>query len=165
MTMVAEQIVTVGLGEIKTSADGSTVLMALGLGSCIGVALFDPQARVGGLAHVVLPQPPDHNPTPSPKFATVAVPRLYADVLKLGAEKRRLVCKIAGGAQVLTTGTMPNTFRIGERNAEAVVAALSKLGLRAAASDCGGGTGRSLRLTTWDGRVTVKRLGSDWKDL
>jgi chemotaxis protein CheD len=165
MIASAEQTVTVGLGEVKTATGAlATVLLALGLGSCVGVVLFDPLARVGGMAHVVLPEPPEGTATSS-KFATHAVPLLLERVLALGAERERLVCKIAGGAQVLAVGTMRDSFRIGERNVAAVQAALRRLGIVPRAADCGGTTGRSLRLSLSDGRVAVKRLGEDWREL
>ncbi len=164
MTTALEQMLTVGLGEIKAVA-GTGVLMALGLGSCIGIAVWDPQTRISGMAHVVLPAPPDSNPVGGPKFATQAVPMLLDKVAALGANRTRLVCKIAGGAQVLQTSAMRDSFRIGERNREAVLAALRAAGVRVQSEDCGGNVGRSFRLTAEDGRMSVKRLGADWKDL
>ena len=161
----AQRIVSVGLGEIHTGAGAGVVLMALGLGSCIGVAVFDPQARVGGMAHVVLPEPLDAAAPASAKFATVAVPELLARVEGLGADRRRLVCKIAGGAQVLQAAAVRHNFRIGERNLEAVTAALAAIGLRPSAQDCGGTTGRSFQLAIESGRMAVKRLGRDWEPL
>lgn len=161
----AGQIVTVGLGELKTATSTDTVLMALGLGSCVGIALYDPWARVGGMAHVVLPEPLDSSQTRSPKFARGAVASLVEQVLRLGAVRDRLMCKIAGGAQVLTMARLGDNFRIGERNVEAVHVALAAAGIAVHAADCGGTTGRSFRLTVHDGRVAVKRLGQDWRDL
>jgi chemotaxis protein CheD len=165
MTASVERLISVGLGEIHTAVGDDGVLMALGLGSCIGVAVYDPKTRVGGMAHVVLPAPLDPNAPRTAKFATVAVPELLKRVVSLGADTRRLVCKLAGGAQVLNTGAMRDNFRIGERNYEAVTSALREAGIRVHASDCGGNGGRSFRLTVADGRTTVKRLGQDWQEL
>jgi chemotaxis protein CheD len=165
MNLVVEQMLTVGLGEIKLVVDSTVPLLALGLGSCVAVTLFDPVARIGGMAHVVLPGPLDGSKGDSAKFATVAVPRLLEQVLERGAQRSRLVCKLAGGAEVLATSPGRHNFRIGERNIEAVLAQLDRLGIRPRAADCGGKTGRSMRLTVHDGRVTVKRLGQEWQDL
>ncbi len=165
ITTAVEQIVSVGLGEIHVASEAGMVLMALGLGSCVGVAVYDPQARVGGMAHVVLPAPLDPAAPISAKFATVAVPELLERVERLGAERQRLVCKIAGGAQVLQTAASRHNFRIGERNIEAVNAALAEVGVLPSAQDCGGKTGRSLQLAIHSGRVAVKRLGRDWEPL
>jgi len=159
------QVLTVGLGEIHVSREPGAVLMALGLGSCIGVALWDPQERIGGMAHVVLPAPLDEQGAKSAKFATVAVPTLLDQVVRLGAVRRRLICKIVGGAEVLAMSAARHNFRIGERNFEAVHAALKQEGIKVRAEDCGGKTGRSFQLAVIDGRMTVKRLGRDWTEL
>lgn len=165
MTVMDEQIVTVGLGEVRTAAGSNGVLLALGLGSCVAVALYDPKARVGGMAHVVLPAPPDGGDTHALTFATGAIPRLFSDVIAHGGDRARLVCKIAGGARVLATEPGRDLFRIGERNFAAVLTELSALGIRPHASDCGGATGRTFWLSVHDGRTAVKRLGEEWKDL
>lgn len=165
MTTLPPQLVSVGLGELKTATDAETPLVALGLGSCVAIALFDPRSRIGGLVHVVLPAPLDGTLVRHPKFATNAVPMLLETVTKAGASHARLICKIAGGAQVLTTLTARDNFRIGERNIESVLATLAKHGIRPQAADTGGNSGRSMRLTVRDGRVAIKRLGQDWKDL
>lgn len=165
MTLAGERIVAVGLGEIHTANTGETVLISLGLGSCVGVALYDPRALVGGMAHVVLPEPLDERAVPSPKFATIAVPQLVARLKRLGANRRRLVCTIAGGAQVLSTGPARHDFGIGKRNIEAVLAALTAEGIVPRAQDCGGTAGRSFRLQLQEGRMAVKRPGENWRDL
>ncbi|MFN8557079.1 MAG: chemotaxis protein CheD [Dehalococcoidia bacterium] len=164
MTTMVQSLLSVGLGEIKTATQPGMVLTALGLGSCIGVAFYDPVARVGGMAHVVLPAPADTAAEASPKFATVAVPALLQQMLTAGAERRRLVCTIAGGAQVLASVAMRDSFRIGERNIQAVLEALHR-SASGRAPRTGGTTGRSLGLALPDGRVSVKKLGQDWKDL
>jgi chemotaxis protein CheD len=165
LSTAVEQILTVGLGEIHVSADEETLLMALGLGSCVGIAVYDPQERVGGMAHVVLPAPLNDGGMHSNKFATVAVPTLLSRVEGLGARRRRLICKIVGGAEMLATSTLRHNFRIGERNVEAVTAALQQEGIPLQAQDCGGKNGRSFRLAITSGRVAVKRLGKDWQEL
>jgi chemotaxis protein CheD len=114
---------------------------------------------------VVLPEPLDAAGGVSAKFATIAVPRLIDEVLARGGQRRRLACKIAGGAQVLATSSQRHSFRIGERNIEAVKATLKQAGLTPLAEDCGGGTGRSFRLVVGESRVAVKRLGKDWQEM
>jgi chemotaxis protein CheD len=165
MTTATQQLITVGLGEIRTATAADSVLMALGLGSCVALAMVDPRERVGGMAHIVLPEPLDASGAASTKFATVAVPALIEQVLALGAQRARLVCAIAGGAHVLNNGPRPHNARIGERNEEAVLAALKALGMRPRAADCGGTTGRSVRLVIQDATIAVKRLGGDWQEM
>ena len=164
MAVAVDHFIPVGLGDVRFGRDDA-VLMALGLGSCVGVALYDPVLRIGGMAHVVLPAPLDGVATTSGKFATAAIPQLLDGVLRIGAERRRLVCKIAGGAQVLAMGARGDSFKIGERNIAAVNAALTAAGLRPLNADTGGTMGRSFRLTIATSAVAVKRLGEDWRDM
>lgn len=164
MTTEAEVVIPVGLGELHVATGEETVLLALGLGSCIGVALWDSGARVGGMAHVVLPAPLNATQPPSNKFATHAVPELVRAVLARGARKNRLRCAIAGGANVLG-GIGKGAFNIGERNHCAVLDALAREGLQPKGQDCGGTAGRSFRLQLPAGRAAVRRLGADWQEI
>lgn len=164
MPVAVDNFIPVGLGDVRLGRDDA-VLMALGLGSCVGVALYDPVLRAGGMAHIVLPAPLDGGASTSGKFATAAIPRLLDGMLRMGAERRRLVCKIAGGAQVLAMGVRSDSFKIGERNIAAVHAALTAANLRPVSADTGGTMGRSFRLTVGSGAVAVKRLGEDWREM
>ena len=165
MTTMTELVIPVGLGELRVAAGEEAVLLALGLGSCIGVALWDSTARVGGMAHVVLPAPLNEAQPPSAKFATHAVPELVRAVLARGARKSHLLCAIAGGADVLNGGASKNPFNIGARNQTAVLDALAREGLRPRGQDCGGNAGRSFRLQLPEGRAAVRRLGADWQEI
>ena len=151
---------SVGIGQIAVSGAAEIVISALGLGSCIGVVLFDPQARVAGMAHVMLPQSNPNSSGPPGKFADSAVPALLHDMLKAGAEKARLVAKIAGGAQMFGAGS-GGLLNIGERNDQAVRAALSAVGLRVRAADTGGSAGRTVQVTVGTGVVTVRVVGGE----
>lgn len=151
----------VGIGQIAVSGASEIVISALGLGSCIGVVLFDPQARVAGMAHVMLPEASETSVGPPGKFANSAVPALLEQVLTLGADKSRLVAKIAGGAQMFGSGSGGNLLKIGERNAEAVKAALASAGLRVRAEHTGGNSGRTMAITVGTGEVTVRLVGGD----
>ena len=153
---------TVGIGQIAVSDDRAIVISALGLGSCIGVILADPRACVAGMAHVMLPQSAPSSKGPPGKFADTAVPALLESVLKLGADPGRLIAKIAGGAQMFGAGSGGgNMFNIGERNAEAVRAALLATGIRVRAADVGGNFGRTLQVRVGSGMVTVRVVGGE----
>ena len=149
------------IGQIAASAECETVISALGLGSCIGVVLADPRARVAGMAHVMLPQSAATSTGPPGKFADTAVPALLDSLLELGADPARLVAKIAGGAQMFGAGSGGNAFNIGERNADAVRAALRAAGIRVRAADVGGNCGRTMQVTVGSGAVTVRTVGGD----
>ena len=154
-------MVPVGIGELRASKDPLEVLVAYGLGSCIGVCLYDPQVKVGGLAHVMLPSSADAaSQQPLSKFADQAVPMLIEEMGKLGALPRRMVCKMAGGAQMLVSpGFSGNGFNVGERNAEAVRAALGRHGVALQRAEVGGHRGRTLSIHVSTGRIMVRTIG------
>ena len=114
--MVSKQATTliVGLGEVKVSNDPSVVLTCLGLGSCIGVAAYDPLAHVGGMAHIVLPHSNNGNGQGSSKYADIGIPSLFEQVEKAGGKRSRLIIKIAGGAQISKARGLEDSFQIGK---------------------------------------------------
>src|SRR5581483_7638577 len=130
----------VGMAEVKVTRSPEDVLIALGLGSCIGVCAYDAQARVAGLAHVVLPNSAGHEPSPG-KFADTAIPLLLQEMIKLGAVVERIRVALAGGAQLFASGGQGTRLEIGSRNAAAVQAELSKRNLCILAADLGGSVG------------------------
>lgn len=152
--------VYVGIADLKVG-HAPLILITLGLGSCVGVTLYDPVKKIGGLLHVMLPRSSEFSRNSHPaKFADTGVPLLLAEVLKLGADKRVLEAKIAGGAQMFE-----GMVNIGERNVEAVKEALAALGIRLVAEDVGGKRGRTMILDTSTGKVIIKTLGSSPKEL
>lgn len=156
----------VGMAEIKVTRDPGDVLMALGLGSCIGICAYDRQTRVAGMVHVVLPQSLNGGADTPGKFADLAVPALMAEMVRLGASARRVVVAIAGGAQLFSfNNASTSRLEIGNRNASAVDQALRSFGLSILARDVGGGAGRTVHFHAIDGRVRVKTLGRGEVDL
>lgn len=154
------ETLSVGIGEIYATRDPSAVLAAYSLGSCIGVSIFDPIARVGGLAHIMLPSSKEANrSSPGYEFADIAIPALIRRLLELGGTPRSLVCKLAGGAEILIAPGEANSLRIGERNAEAVMNALKQYRIVPSSMDIGGSYGRTLRLLVGTGQVLVKAIG------
>ncbi|MGI5836424.1 MAG: chemotaxis protein CheD [Chloroflexota bacterium] len=160
-------IVPVGIGELRVSNSLQEVLIAYGLGSCIGVSVYDPHAKVAGLAHVMLPNSKEAlSQKPLGKFADLAVPMLLEEIRRLGGQPRRLVGKIAGGAQMLIgTGFSQNGFNIGERNIHAVKAAMERHGISLVNADIGGNRGRTMALHVGTGRTTVRIIGEKEKEL
>ncbi len=135
-------------------------LVTLGLGSCVGVALYDPVIRVGGLAHVMLPDSTQFRAGGKPaKFADLAVKILIRDLRQSGSRNGRAVAKLAGGAQMFFGNNRAAQMAIGERNIEAVRGVLKELGIVIVAEDVGGDKGRTISLDTSDGSLTVRTLG------
>lgn len=136
-------------------------LITLGLGSCVGVTLYDNLTKVGGLAHVMLPDSTlsgkkDYNPG---KFADTAIDVLIEEMLKQGASKNRMVSKIAGGAQMFQIKSENNIMQIGKRNVEAVRNKLNQLNIRIVAEDVEGNYGRTIEFFCEDGRLAVRTIG------
>lgn len=162
---MAEQALPVGLGEIKVTGDPGEVLVAYGLGSCVGVGVYDPVAKVAGLLHAVLPQSLNGTESAPGKFVTTGVPKLIEEMEKAGALRSRLQVRIAGGANMLSAPGAKQSFNIGERNVAQTRVSLDAMRLRLLAEDVGGTVGRTVRLFAADGRMTVKALGSQEKAL
>ena len=146
----------VRMGEYAFSAGAGHVLVSLGLGSCIGLALLDRRASVAGLAHVVLPAAEGREGAPG-KFADTAVPVLLDAVLGLGARRMRVEAVLVGGASMFSFGG--NGLEVGQRNDAAVRDELDKLRIPVAAADTGGSRGRTVRVDVRTGIVTAKAAG------
>jgi chemotaxis protein CheD len=152
----------VRMGEYAFSAGADDVLVSLGLGSCVGVALIDRGAQVAGLAHVVLPAAEGRGDAPG-KFADTAVPALLEAVEALGARRARLEAVLVGGASMFSFGSAG--LDIGQRNDAAVREELARLKIPVAAAETGGSAGRTVRVTVETGVVTAKSAGDSAVEL
>ena len=154
-------LIRVGMAEIKLGTPGDT-LQALGLGSCIGLALVDRVSHVGGMAHIMLPDSTlarNSNPLPG-KFADTAVPSLLDEVLAAGAVRTRLVVKMAGGAEMFRfAGKDAPKLAIGSRNIEHVHEQLNQNNLKLSAEDVGGSHGRTFEVELNELRFVIKVVG------
>ena len=144
-------------------------LVTLGLGSCIGLVIFDQVSKTAGMVHIMLPDSRDAKNLPKPgKFADTALPLLLDELAKLGASnKSQLRAKMAGGAQMFAMpGKTDNAiFAVGSRNVEATTKMLADAGIRLVASDTGGSKGRTIEFSTETMKLIVKTLGSGTKEL
>lgn len=150
-----------GLGELVSGFGPENVLVCYGLGSCIGLALYDPAVKVGVLAHIVLPESTlgRGKPAPPAKFADTAVPAALDEAVRLGASPSRITARIVGGARMFRVAGAPGLLDIGARNAEAVRAALAAAQIRMVAEDTGGTYGRTVQFFTGTGRLVVSTVG------
>jgi chemotaxis protein CheD len=135
-------------------------LVTLGLGSCVAIVLQDRQAAVGGMAHVLLPEPSLARDATNPsKFATSAVPLLMDELRAMGAAAARLEARLVGGASMFTTLMGPGSLNMGERNVRAAREALKRAGIPVLAESVGGDYGRSVRFWVGEGRTVVSSVG------
>ena len=137
-------------------------LVTLGLGSCVAIMLYDKDAKVGAMAHVLLPSRSLARDASNPaKFPETAVPLLLQRMAQLGADPRRIVAKLAGGASMFAALMTPGTIQMGERNVVASRNALRDAAVPIAGEAVGGAQGRSVRFHLADGRVEIRTVGSD----
>lgn len=147
------------MGELCASGTPGDSLVALGLGSCIGLVLLDRRKGVAGLAHIVLPASDGHNKELNAlKFADKAVPELIRQVTAKGGRKPMFEAILVGGASMFAGAG--STLEVGVRNAAAVKEALAKERIRIHAEDTGGTKGRTVRVDPISGTVTVRKAGS-----
>lgn len=154
--------VHVGTGELRI-AQAPDVLVALALGSCVGVAIWDPVHRAGGLAHVMLPSPADSRSSVSlDRFATHAIPYVVERLAALGA-RHRLVARIAGGAAMFAGDSA--VASIGDRNVAETRRQLVLAQVPVIAEDTGGSHARTMEFYLETGRVLVRSYRYGIKEL
>jgi chemotaxis protein CheD len=147
-------LVRVAVGQLTTACHPQR-LMTPALGSCVGVALWDQERRVGAMAHVMLPCPGRCVSDPeSGRFASSAVPALVGMLVESGSDPRSLCAKIAGGAVMF--GVHSASTRIGERNVAEVKHQLEAAGIRLCAEDTGGSHARTIELHLDSGVLVVR---------
>ena len=152
-------IIKVGMADWKTCS-GEDAVTTLGLGSCVGIAIRDPITKVGGLAHIMLPDSTEiRNNSNRPKFADTGIEDMVAEIIRKGGNRYRLVAKIAGGAQMFAPNTNNATLRIGERNAEASKKKLSQLRIPLLAEDTGKTYGRTVIFYPKNGDFIIRAIG------
>ena len=149
-------VIRVGMADLNI-ATAPDSLRTTGLGSCVGIALYDPQAKVAGLAHIMLPTSANGAAEANrPKYANTAVPMLLEMMAQHGADRRRIIAKLAGGAQMFTFAGQSDLMRIGPRNVEAVKEALKLYTIPIKAEDTGGNCGRTIELSGQNGSLLVR---------
>ena len=155
----------VGISDLKVSSNPTDVLITYALGSCLGVAVFDPKARVGGLLHFMLPDSSldttKAKTTPA-MFADTGITLLFKSCYAIGAEKKRMIVKVAGGASILDD---TNYFRIGQKNITALRKIFWRNNVLIDAEDTGDNFNRTVRLEIASGRCILKSSNGTVKDL
>jgi chemotaxis protein CheD len=156
---------SVGLGEMIISRNAEDVLVAFGLGSCLGIGMYDRRVMVAGMVHAVLPQRDNGGDPLSPKYVDSGLDALLKAMHEAGAQRDSLILRVAGGANMLVAPGMSSFMNIGERNAAVFAAKVVTLNLAVQAHDLGGHVGRTVRLYVANGRLTVRSMGQPERDL
>ena len=156
--------IKVGMADLKVCVSPDSIT-TLGLGSCVGIALRDPVTKIGGLAHIMLPDSTTiRNNSNIPKFADTGIEELVRQVTKKGANRNRLVAKIAGGAQMFSFGSTSEAVRVGERNVKSVKQKLAEMKIPILAEDTGKNFGRTVIFYPETGDFLIRAVGkSEYK--
>jgi chemotaxis protein CheD len=157
--------IVVGISDVRVSNNMNDVLVTYALGSCIGVAIYDPVAKIGGLLHFMLPESSldikkaSENPA---MFADTGIPLLFKSCYKFGADKKRMKVKVAGGASILDDS---NFFRIGQKNITAMKKLFWKNNVLIEAEDIGSNHNRTMHVHLSTGKVFVKTAHNGIREL
>ena len=150
----------VGVADMKVSNKQMESVITYALGSCIGLIIYDPVAKVGGILHYMLPESSIDKEKAAARpymFADSGIPRLFKSAYKLGAVKQRMKVYVAGGAEILD---QKGFFNIGKRNYMALKKMFFKNKMMITKQSVGGNTNRTIRIEIATGDVYIKTSGS-----
>lgn len=157
------RMIKVGMADFNV-CKAPDALTTLGLGSCVGISLYDSVHKIAGMVHIMLPDSTKiRNNQNIAKFADTGIDALIDKMVKIGASKNALTAKIAGGAQMFAFSSNNDMLRIGERNVEATKLKLRQLGISIIAQDTGLNYGRTIELFADTGELYIKSVGKPTK--
>lgn len=158
-------IIKVGMADMNVCTPPN-VITTLGLGSCVGIVLYDPGKKVAGLVHIMLPDSTKiRNNENIAKFADTGIDELIRRLIELGANKMAIVAKIAGGSQMFAFTSNNDMLRVGDRNVEATKQKLSQLKIPIIAEDTGSNYGRTIEFYPESGELLIKSVGKPLKTI
>ncbi|WP_138202714.1 chemotaxis protein CheD [Haloimpatiens lingqiaonensis] len=159
------QDIRIGIADLNVASSPNR-LITIGLGSCIGIALYDNISKIGGLAHIMLPNSKQFSNVTNPaKFADLAIPMLVNSMKSKGAREKNLRAKIAGGASMFNFSDKSMIMDIGNRNSQQVIETLNQMSIPIISQDIGGNKGRTMILYTENGKVEIKTVGMGVKEI
>ncbi|WP_392486344.1 chemotaxis protein CheD [Haloimpatiens sp. FM7315] len=151
--------IRIGIADLNVTSSPNK-LITVGLGSCIGIALYDNITKIGGLAHIMLPDSTQFSKVTNPaKFADLAIPILIKNMEAKGVKKRNLKAKIAGGASMFNFSDKSMIMDVGKRNSDSVLNVLKSLSIPVISKDTGGNKGRTMIFYVSNGTVEIKTVG------
>jgi len=164
--MIQDKFIKVGMADLNV-AHLTGVLKTTGLGSCVGLALYDAKAKVAGMAHVMLPtsEIAREGTLNIAKYADTAVPEMIQRMESLGASISRMEAKMAGGSQMFAFGGNSDTMRIGPRNVESCKEMLKRYLIPLKAEDTGGNYGRTIEFDCETGTLVIRSVQNGVKEL
>ncbi|NLT94240.1 MAG: chemotaxis protein CheD [Clostridia bacterium] len=158
-------LIKVGMADLAV-CKAPQKLITTGLGSCVGVCLYDLEKKVGGLAHIMLPDSTQAKSVQNvAKYADTGIVATIEKLMALGVDRSRILAKIAGGAQMFNFAGTSNIMRIGERNVEAVKKQLEQLKIKLVAEDTGGNFGRTIIFDPQNGQLHIRTINQGEKTI
>lgn len=160
------KVLSVGIADLDVAQSPDKIRTA-GLGSCVGVCIYDPVKKLAGLAHVMLPtsEIAKKNEVNIAKYADTAIPFLLQRMNELGGLKSRYIAKLAGGAQMFTFQSASDTMRIGPRNVAACKEILQAYNVPIHAEDTGGNCGRTIEFNAATGMLSIRTVNQGTKEV
>ncbi|TDF98205.1 chemotaxis protein CheD [Paenibacillus piri] len=164
--MIQDNFIKVGMADLNV-AHLTGVLKTTGLGSCVGLTLYDSKAHIAGMAHVMLPDSEiaREGKLNIAKYADTAIPEMIAKMQAMGADIKRLEAKMAGGAQMFAFSSSSDTMRIGPRNVESCKHMLKQYAIPIKAEDTGGNYGRTIEFNCETGVLLIRSVLQGIKEL
>ena len=158
-------LIKVGMADLNM-VNSPGILTTLGLGSCVGICLYDTSTRISGMVHIMLPSSLQiKNNSDQAKFADTGIVKLLEEMIKMGARRNKIISKIAGGAQMFNFNDTSDMMRIGARNVTATKETLKQLNIPIKAEDTGGNYGRTIELYSETGMLLIKTIGYGVKQI
>lgn len=164
--MIQQNLVKVGMADLNIATDGA-ILKTTGLGSCVGLTLYDPIRKIAGMAHVMLPSSDIARETKMnlAKYADTAIPELLDRMIAAGAYVERMKAKMAGGAQMFAMSSQSDSLRIGPRNVDSCMEMLNKFKIPIISQDTGGSFGRTIEFDSNSGMLSIRSVQFGTKEI
>lgn len=155
-------VVRVGIADMDTVREPDKI-RTLGLGSCVGIVIYDETKKIAGMAHILLPDSgvTKQNPINQAKYADTAIPLLVEKLVDMGARRYAMKAKIAGGAEMFKADNSSELLRIGPRNVEASLEELEKLRIPVIAKDVGGSIGRTIEFDPATSLLKIRKVNRE----
>lgn len=165
--MIVDNPIKVGMADLKVVLGKDEILKTTGLGSCVGVVLFDQANWIAGLAHVMLPNSfiARDEIVNIAKYADTAIPHMLERMITLGANQSRIIAKLAGGAQMFAFSGTSDTMKVGPRNVETCKEILNKLQIPIRAEDTGANYGRTIEFHCSTGMLLIRSVQQGVKEI
>jgi chemotaxis protein CheD len=160
-------MIKVGMADLNVTSGDGALLKTTGLGSCVGLTLYDAKTRIAGMAHVMLPSSDiaRESQINLAKYADTAIPEMIDRMAALGARIERLEAKMAGGSQMFAFAGQSDTLRIGPRNVESCLSMLERLRIPLLSQDTGGNYGRTIEFDSGNGKLFIRSVQFGIKEI